>query len=1359
MRKFTDFIINKRHLILILFIILSIISVFLSQKVNINYDIAEYLPSTSETRIGMDIMENEFKEIKSSSLNLMFEDLQEDKKTEIYDELTQIKGVDSVNYENTEDYNKDNYTLYVINVEDTEDSKIASDVYEEIKEKYKDYQVYTSGDIADRNEPVLPTWIVGLAVGCALIILIIMCESYVEPFLFLTSILIAVLLNNGTNIIFGTVSNITNSISAILQMALSMDYSIMLMNRYDQEKQKEKDKIKAMKNALYNAFKAISSSSITTIVGLLALVFMSFTIGRDLGFVLAKGVLFSLISIFLVLPGLILMFDKAITKTKKKSPNFKMDGLGKVSYKLRKIALVLFLIAFIGSYLQKGNLGISYTDTTSNEVNKVFTENNQMALIYKSKDEETVAKYLKELENANNVDEVLGYGNTINESLTYDKLNQKMSDLGTDTNVEDYLLKIIYYNYYNPNEDNTISFNEFVNFVQEDVYKNQNVSEKIDEETKSNIDRLANFTNITQINKERTSSEIANILEIDEENVKDILIYYNSKNNNIKISLNDFINFMNKDVLTNEKYSGKVDENAKNSLNTLSKFTDTNTIQKKMTYKEMAKLFEMPEKTMDDLYTYYISVNEINTKMAISEFSNFVLTDVLQNPDYASNFDEQTVNNIKMLQTFSNINTINKNMNSSELSNLFGLDEQTIKQLMLLKYMNTDNGTKLSIAEFINNTIYLKNNTTYLNDVDISSLEKIVAFANNQNNINTTKMNKTMLSSIFNNISEGLVDTVYIGCNLPDDYLFSPQEFVDFVINNLSDNMDEASLNNLKLIKKVIDDSISETHIKYTSTELSKILNIKANEVNNIYGLIDFFNNNTNNWTMTPKELVTLILQNESIKNNLDEETISKLNLLINIMTSTTNKTSYSYKQLAELIGIDEVTTKSIYTLYTSKNSTTKLTPQEFVKFILEHKNDRALSNSLNADTINNLSLLQKAMNGVANNQKYSSQELGDLLGINTSDLSLLYGLYSSKYINPNQTISLKELVNFILNDVVTNPEYSGNFDEETKSSLNTIRGIMNASLNNTKYTRNEIFGILSNLADNLDKKQVDLLYVYYGSVNEYNNDWTVTVDEFVNYLNNNILQDRRFTDFIEDDMRQTIVDSKGEVQEAKDLLIGNGYSRVVINTKLAPENDETFEFIKKIKDDLGGSLEEFYVIGNSPMAYEMSQTFQSELNFITVLTMILIFVVVAITFKSAIIPLILVLTIQCAVYMTMGILSFTGEKVYFIALLIVQSILMGATIDYAILYTSYYLEHRKTMNIKDAIINSYNKAIHTILTSASILIIVTLIIGNFTSAIASKICKTISQGTLCSAILILVLLPAVLAACDKFIVKKKKQV
>ena len=154
---------------------------------------------------------------------------------------------------------------------------------------------------------------------------------------------------------------------------------------------------------------------------------------------------------------------------------------------------------------------------------------------------------------------------------------------------------------------------------------------------------------------------------------------------------------------------------------------------------------------------------------------------------------------------------------------------------------------------------------------------------------------------------------------------------------------------------------------------------------------------------------------------------------------------------------------------------------------------------------------------------------------------------------------------------------------------------------------------------------------------------------------------------------------------------------------------------------------------------------------------MIIIFIVVAFTFKSIIIPTILVLTIQCAVYLTMGILSLMGDNVYFIAILIVQSILMGATIDYAILYTSYYLELRRTMEVKDAVIEAYNESIHTIITSASILIIVTLIVGYFASAIASKICITISQGTLCSVLLILILLPAVLASLDKIIVKQKK--
>ncbi len=1215
MRRITDFIINKRHFILILFIALTIISGIASSKVKINYDIAKYLPNTSETRIGMDIMEEEFSDVETSTLNLMFENLGDEEKPKIKTDIESIEGVESVDYDNTEDYNKDNYTLYVITVDDKFDSELASDVYDNITEKYKDYTIYTSGDVSESNKTVLPFWIVALAVACALVILLIMCESFVEPFLFLTSILMAVVLNKGTNIIFPTVSNITESITAILQMALSMDYSIMLMNRYDQEKQAEKDKVKAMKNALYKAFQAISSSSVTTIVGLLSLVFMSFTIGKDLGFVLAKGVLFSLICIFFVLPSLILMFDKWIVKTKKKSPNIKLDGLGKYSYKIRYIAVPLFIIIFVGSFVLKGNLGIDYTDTKSDEISNVFKENNQIAIIYKNDEEEQISKYLENFENEEKIDEVLAYGNTINEKLPFDKLNEKLNDLGSDTTVEDYLLKIVYYDYYNQDNQNKMTFAEFIDFIENEAYKNEKTNEKIDDNTKKDITRLKNFVTTSAMNKKRTSKDIAGILDIDKSQVDDLFIYYLSKNNSTKITLNEFINFMNKDVLTNKKYSSSINSESKAKLNTLATYTDKKTIQKTMKSNEMAKLFGIDENTMSELYKYYILVNGVDTKMTISEFSNFVINNVLTDKNYANSFDSGMVQNIKLLATFSNSNIINKQMTSKELSNLFGIEETAINQILLLKYSKEQNKNELA---------------------------------------------------------------------------------------------------------------------GYTS------------------------GGNIANLTLAPYELVKIIVNTETITNTIDDATIKQLKLLDVVMESSIKGQSFTYQELSKTIGIEESSTKNIYVLYVSSQNTVTLTPQEFVKFVLEHKKDTALA-SISSNTISNLSLVQTVMNGVINNKKYTSSELSSLLGMDKENTNLLYGLYNSKYINKNFSLSIKNFVNFLLKDVITNKEYSSNFNKEKTTKLNTVSSIMKEVENGTKYTADEIFAILSKLSNDVEKNTIEMLYTYYGSEKEYDETWQMTVEEFVNFLNNNILQDERFVDFIDDDMRKDITDAKVDIEDARELLIGDEYSRVVLNTSFAPENDETFNFIQNAKDMLGKEIKEFYIIGDSPMAYEMSHTFDNELNLITVITMIAIFIVVAVTFKSAIIPAILVLTIQTAVYLIMGVLSIIGENVYFISILIVQSILMGATIDYAILYTSYYLEHRKTKNIKEAVIASYNRSINTILTSSSILIIVTLIIANFASAIAAKICKTISEGTLCSTILILMLLPAVLSACDRFIVKDRK--
>lgn len=1195
MKKITDFIVKKRNFILVFFIMLSIFSLYISKDVNINSDMSKYLPNDSETKIGMNIMNKYFDKIKDSDLNIMFKDLSSDEKEEINNYLKNVKSVDKVNYDNTEKYNNGDYTLYTLNVKDYDDSKTSKEVYETIKENYKDYEVFYSGSIVSANEDVLQMWIVVLAVACAFIILIIMCDSYVEPVLILFTILLAVALNKGSNLIFTSISNITDSISAILQMALSVDYSIMLINRYRQEKENNKNKIDAMKQALYHAFKAISSSSLTTIVGLLALVFMSFTIGKDLGFVLAKGVLLSLASIFLCLPGLLIIFDNLIEKTTKNKIHLKLDILGKISYKLRYVFSILFVIVFVVSYLLKGNITTSYTGSSNDKILKHFSENNQVAIIYDNKYENEIGQLCRDIKD-DNIEEVLCYGNTINEELTYDKLNSKLNDLGSDTEIDDYLLKIIYYYYYNDSDKIKMSYNDFIKFIENDIYKNNNLNKNIDNDTKNNINRLKNFTNKNLINKKRDSKDMSNLLSIDKNTTQNIYLLNHSEKINIKVDISNFTKFINNQVLTDPTYS---------------------------------KAFTEDQKAL-----------------------------------------------IKQLSTFTNKDYITKNLTSKELSNLFNIDKNTVDNLLLLYYINQDTNKKLSLSELILETYKIKNNTNYLDNVNgINEIISLYPIALNKNNINSMKLNKMYLNEYFKDINKNLVNLVYQLANLDSNYTFTPSEFIEFTLTHFNNYLDDNTKNNLGLLKLVIDDTTSTNKHYYSVSELSKLLNIDKNTLTKLYNLSDYING---------KEY--------------------------------------------------------------------KLSPNLFVKLILSNKNISAM---LDKESLNTLNLLNTIMDSVINNKKYTVKEMSNTLNVDTKNIKLLYSLYDIKVNKYKVKMSSYNFVDYMLKNIVDNKEYKVSNDQ--KSKLNSIYSVMKSSLNNTKYNYKDAYNNLSSLSDNLDKNLIELVYIYYGSINNYNKDYKLTVEKFINYLNKDIINNNIFKDYLDSDMKKNIIDSQDTINDAKKMLVSEKYSRAILNTNYDLEGKESFEFIKNTREKLNKIGDNIYVIGDTPMAYDMNESFDSEMNLITVLTMLFIFIVVATTFKSLVIPTILVLTIQCAVFLTMGILSMYGEPVYFIALLIVQSILMGATIDYAIVYTSYYLESRENNNILNSIINSYNKSIHTILTSSSILIIVTLIVGQFASDIAAKICITLSKGTLCSALLILILLPSVIAVFDKFIIKKKK--
>lgn len=1351
MRKVTDFIVKARYVFLTLFVILAIFSLYLGTKVNINEDIMKYLPETSEIKIGKDIMDEEFIEQDSSVLNVMFKGLSDTEKEDTLKKLESINGASSVLYENTDEYNRDKYTLYVLNVDDYDHSKTAENVYNEVNEMKPEAM---SGSIYSEWKPVLQIWIVVVAIAMAMIILTILSESYIEPWLYLMSIGVAVFINKGTNIIFPSVSNITDSIVAILQLALSMDYSIMLSNRYRQEREKEKDKTKAMKNALYNSFKAILSSSITTVVGLLALVFMSFTIGRDLGLVLAKGVVLSLVSIFFCLPGLLVLCDKLIMNSKKKTINFNLKGLGKYSYKTRWVQLVFIIVSFIAAYILKGNIGILYTGTQQDEVGKHFPSTNQIAIIYENKYDEIITKYCKSIEDDEKANQVLCYGNTINEKLAYNELNQKFKDLGQDTEIDDYLIKIIYYNYYNKNTKDSMTLSEFTKFIKSDVYSNEKVSESIDDNIKENMDLLENFATKDNVNQKRTASEIANILDMNESDANDLLIYYNSKNLDTKMSIKDFVNFMINEVSVDPNYGSSVDANTLASLKQLQPFINTNTINKQMTSNEIANTFGIDKSLVDQLFLFYRTTQDSKSTMTINEFANVALN--MSNQDaYKDMFDESTIKSLNMLSTLSSeqiiANELDVSSMKTSLNNLgLSLDDNTML-LLYIYYTGYNTNSKLTLNGFANVALNMAEQDAYKSYFSEDTKKSLQTIVTLNSYYNTVLPNANLYSMFGIDAETGAKLNYAITGDLSGSYSMTPLQFVNTLLQTPEINS-ELNSNQISQLSTALY-VMSNITTTYSVDELTNALQENKTIVSVVYGVYDYQNGNLKN--ISVRNLINFLYENKS--NPFLSDKLSTASTMLDLTYKIVNNTNtrYTYKEMAALIEQNESTVKNIYGVADYSGLTTTMNPLEFVNLILNNKDNELLKGKIDNSTISTLNLVKKVMESTLNNTKYNATDLAKLLGSDKDTLSLVLSLYNSRYIKANSTISLIGFTNFIISDVIPNPTYSSKIDNESKDKLNTVNAIMNNTLNGTKYNSLDLYNVLNKLSDGLDYNLIDIVYTYYGSKNNYDDSWKLTVEEIVNYLNNDLLKDEKYSSFLDADMTKTIKDAKNTIDDAKKLLVSDKYSRAIINSKYGAEDKDTFKFIQNALDTVGEN-DGVYVVGESPMALEMSQSFNGELNYITILTMIFIFVVVAITFKDLLVPLILVLMIQCAVYVTMAVLSITGSSVYFIALLIVQAILMGATIDYAIVYTTYYKEMRETMGVRDSLVNAYNKSIHTILSSSSILIIVTLVVASFSEAIPAMICKTVSEGTFCSVILILFVLPGVLAAFDKLICRKE---
>ncbi len=453
MRKAAAFLVEKRRIFLCLFLLLAAVSVLLMGQVRINYDLTEYLPADSRMKQGIQRMEQEFGREDSSQLRVMLPGLNEAEKEEVYQWLAGLDQVSEVTWKPGKDYNQDGYTLFEIKTEYDSHSGEAAELFNAVHEMYDSRGAATGGNIHEANVPLLPLYTMIAAVGLVLVILLLMCNSWFEPVIFMVNIGIAVVLNLGTNLVFSSVSEYTNSIVAILQLVLSMDYSIILLNRYSQEKEKNPDHESAMKAAITAAFPAVAGSSLTTFAGLLCLGFMSFKLGADMGFALAKSVIVSMICIFTVLPSLILLSDRWIVKTRKKALHIPAARVSRFEYRGRTALLIGFLALFIGAFLLKNNTEILYMMQMNNKVDQVFGEKNSLVLLYERKDADRIAEALAPLEEDDHIAGITGYYNTLGKKYRADEITELFS--GADA-PDSSLIRLVYTDRFAEMEDKSV---------------------------------------------------------------------------------------------------------------------------------------------------------------------------------------------------------------------------------------------------------------------------------------------------------------------------------------------------------------------------------------------------------------------------------------------------------------------------------------------------------------------------------------------------------------------------------------------------------------------------------------------------------------------------------------------------------------------------------------------------------------------------------------------------------------------------------------------------------------------------------------------------------------------------------------
>lgn len=461
MLKLATFIVDKRNGVFLAFIGMLVFCLFAQGWVAVCDDITQYLPGDSETRQGLTLMEDEV--TTYATARVMVSNISRERASEIAAGLESIEGISAAAFldedsdvpltaEDIGEHYRLASALFDVTFEGEEGDEICESAMAELKQRLVGYDLYISSPVGSSEADLLDAEmniVMLVAVVIIVSVLLFTSKTYMEIPVLLMTFGSAAMINKGTNFLMGEISYITDSVAVVLQLALAIDYAIILCHRYTEERE-HLDAHDAVSVALSKAIPEISASSLTTISGMVAMMFMQFGIGRDMGVVLVKAILCSLLSVFTLMPGLLMLFSKQIDRTHHRSFVPKIDKWGKIVLKTRFVLPLLFLFALGGGFYFSNRCPYVYGESTlstakqnevqiaEKKVDSTFGQTNIMALMVPAGDYEKEGHLLRELETWEEFSLVQGLANTEAKDgyMVTDKLSPRQFAELADVDIE-----------------------------------------------------------------------------------------------------------------------------------------------------------------------------------------------------------------------------------------------------------------------------------------------------------------------------------------------------------------------------------------------------------------------------------------------------------------------------------------------------------------------------------------------------------------------------------------------------------------------------------------------------------------------------------------------------------------------------------------------------------------------------------------------------------------------------------------------------------------------------------------------------------------------------------------------------------